>query len=457
MSRQFADDPMEYFARSRVAMHTLPPDELAALQLAAARTRFAEQYGTLPVLRTMADEQGIDEIGDLDAAAPLLFPHTVYKSYPASLLLEGRFDLLTRWLSRLTTVDLSGLDTSRCDSIDAWLDLLDTRTEVRLAHSSGTSGSMSFVPHTAGQYRKLYQIVRLDVLPDGAWTGEHVDVVWPGHRLGRGGIDRHAAAMAEQIAGSPERFHTLHSGLLSADVMFLAGRVRAAAARGELDRLEIPEALVARRAEFAEAQRPGAMGQFAERLNDTLRGRRVASLSLWSTYYDLASTGVERGLEKVFAPDSVVFPGGGAKGTSLPDTWAEPVERFFGVPRLRHCYAMTEVIALNLLCDHRGYHIEPWVVLYVLDPETGRPLPRHGLQTGRAAFLDLTADVQWGGFVSGDQVTVAWNPCACGRTTPRLTMDIDRFSGPGGDDKITCAATPAAIEEALGMLNGSLS
>ncbi|WP_327088902.1 hypothetical protein OIE66_42470 [Nonomuraea sp. NBC_01738] len=457
MSRQFADDPREFFARSRMAMHTLPPDELARLQLAGARLRFAEQYDALPVLRAMADEQGIDELRDLDAAAPLLFPHTVYKSYPASLLLDGRFDLLTRWLSRLTTVDLSGLDTSRCDSIDAWLDLLDTQTEVRLAHSSGTSGSMSFVPHTAEQYRKLYEIVRLDVLPDSAWNDERIDVVWPGYRLGRSGIDRHAAAMAEQIAGSPARFHSLHSGLLSADVMFLAGRMRAAAARGELDRLEIPETLLARRDEFAEAQRPDAMGEFAERLGDTLRGSRVASLSLWSTYFDLASTGAERGLEQLFAADSVVFPGGGAKGTSLPDAWARPVERFFGVPRLRYCYAMTEVIALNLLCDHDGYHIEPWVVLYVLDPDTGAPLPRDGVRTGRAAFLDLTADVQWGGFVSGDRVTADWTACACGRTTPRLTMDIGRFTGPGGDDKITCAATPEALDEALGLLNGSLA
>src|SRR4051794_25092874 len=114
----FAGNPIAYFERSRPAMHTLPAPELGALQLAALQLRFEQLHDRLPVLRTMADEQGIDEIATLDAAAPLLFPHTVYKSYPPSLLIDGRFDKLTMWLSRLTTVDLSHVDVSGCDSID---------------------------------------------------------------------------------------------------------------------------------------------------------------------------------------------------------------------------------------------------------------------------------------------------------------------------------------------------
>ncbi|MFF0247860.1 hypothetical protein ACWEU6_05725 [Streptosporangium sandarakinum] len=456
--RLFADDPMEFFGGSRHAMHTMPSHDLAALQLAALRLRFAELRDRLPVLRAMADEQGIDGITRLDDAAPLLFPHTIYKSYPASLLLEGRFDRLTTWLSRLVTVDLSGLDVSGCDSIDGWLDLLDGRTELRLAHSSGTSGTMSFIPHTREQYTRLYDIVRLEVLPGPERSGERLDVVWPGFRTGRSGIDRHAAAMAERIAGSPDRFHSAHPGPLSADVMFLAARLRAAAARGEAGRMEIPATLRERRAEFEEAQRAAAagMGRYVEELAERLAGRRVVSLSLWATYHEMATAGLARGIEGVFAPDSVIFPGGGAKGTALPADWARDVERFAGVPALRYCYAMAEVIALNLICPRGRYHIEPWVVLYVLDPDTGAPLPREGTRTGRAAFFDLLADVCWGGFVSGDEVTVDWSPCGCGRTTPHLATDIGRYSDRRGDDKITCAATPEALNDALDFLNGAL-
>lgn len=454
----FSGDPIEFFERSRRAMHTLPGAELASLQLGGLQLRFEQLRDRLPVLRTMADEQHIDELAGLDDAAALLFPHTVYKSYPPSLLAANRFDMLTTWLSRLTTVDVSHLDTSDLDSIDDWLDLLDAETELRLAHSSGTTGTMSFVPHTYGQWDRLFAIMRLEILPDD--DGGTIDVVWPSFQSGRSGIARHAFAMSEQLAGSPDRFHALHPGLLSADVMYLAARLRGAAARGETGRIELTPAMIARKAEFDDALRAtgAGMGAFVERLADTLRGERIVALSTWDTYYAMAAAGQRRGLDGVFAADSVLLSGGGTKGGVLPADWDAQVARFAGVPSLQLVYAMAEVAAVNLLCERGGYHIEPWVILYVLDSGTGQPLPRAGTQTGRAAFYDLTADVHWGGFVSGDEITVDWRPCGCGRTTPRVGTRIGRFSASrGGDDKISCAATDEALEEALEFLNGALA
>lgn len=223
---RFATDPIGWFGPDRTAMHTLPKAELEALQLAAGQLRFRDLAPRLPVVAGMAEEQGITGVERLEDLAPLLFPHTVYKSYPSSLLVDGRWDLLTKWLSRLVTADLGVLDLGKADSIDAWLELIDDSTELRLAHSSGTTGTLSFIPHTRIQYERLYQVARLDVLPDGDPAG--VDVVWPSFRTGRSGIARHATAMWEQLAGSEDRFHPLHDGHLSADVMFLAGRLRAA-------------------------------------------------------------------------------------------------------------------------------------------------------------------------------------------------------------------------------------
>ncbi|MFF0543796.1 hypothetical protein ACWEVD_13925 [Nocardia thailandica] len=454
--RAFAEDAITYFDRSRLAMHTLDPAELQALQLGALRLRFDELRPRVAVLDALADEQDIDGIASLDDAAALLFPHTVYKAYPARLLLENRFDRMNTWMSRLTTVDLTGLDVAGCASIDDWLAVVDARTDLRLAHSSGTTGTMSFLPHSQTQYDRLYRIVRLDVLPDDDPAG--LDVVWPSFRHGRSGIARHATAMAEQIAGAPERFHTLHPGLLSADVMFLAGRLRAAAARGEAGRVEVPAALAERRAEFEDALRatgPG-MRAYVRRLADDLRGRRVAALSTWDVLAGMADSAAADGLAAVFAPDSVIFAGGGSKAGVLADDWAERTARFAGVPALQFVYAMVEVMSLNLQCPAGGYHLEPWLVLYLLDPDTGAVLPRDGVRTGRVALYDLTADLNWGGIVTGDHVTVDWRPCACGRTTPRIGPAISRFAGAGGDDKITCAATAEALDEALAFLNGAL-
>src|SRR5689334_16519892 len=102
-ARQFADDPLAFFGGSYRDMHTLPADELARLQLAAVRSRFGDLHGRLAVLTAMAEDTGVDRLDSLDDVVPLLFSPEVYKSYPVSLLTSGRFDLLTRWLGRLTT------------------------------------------------------------------------------------------------------------------------------------------------------------------------------------------------------------------------------------------------------------------------------------------------------------------------------------------------------------------
>lgn len=448
--RQFADDPLRWFGGDREGMHRLPAPELAALQLAALRLRFTEVADRLPVVGALAHEQHIDAISALDDAAPLLLPHTVYKSYPASLLSQGRFDQLTRWISQLTTVDLDGLDTDGCDSVDAWLTLIDDRTRLRLAHSSGTSGTMSFVPHTAEQYSLLYEIVRQDTVPPGTPPDEPVHVVWPSYRSGRSGIARHATAMSEQLARhSPDHFHTLDPGHLSADLMLLAARVKAAS--GRPGQVEIPVALRQQRDHYLARRRsaPQDMRRFTADLAERLRGERIVSLSLWETYYQWARAGLDQGIDGAFAPDSVLMPGGGTKGSALPRDWAADVARFAGVPSVRLCYAMVELIMLSLVCPAGAYHVEPWIVPYVLDPGTGKPLPRQGTVRGRAAFFDLTADVYWGGFVTGDHVAVDYGTCPCGRTTARVEPGISRFED---DDKITCAATPEALDDALEYL-----
>src|SRR5581483_2573438 len=74
--------------------------------------------------------------------------HAVYKSYPMAILESRRFDLLTRWLQRSTTVDISGVDVSGCKGIDDWMDTLERSTDVQVYHTSGTSGKLSFLART---------------------------------------------------------------------------------------------------------------------------------------------------------------------------------------------------------------------------------------------------------------------------------------------------------------------
>jgi hypothetical protein len=457
----FATSPARFFGGSWHAMHHMEPERLSGLQLAAVRMRFAELKDRIPTLTVMADELGTSEISELDDVVPLLFQHSVYKSYPPSLLEKNRFGHLTRWLDGLTTHDLSEIDVSGCDGIDSWLDTLDATTELRVAHSSATTGTMSFLPRGLDDWDRmcdslrcgLYQIS--DPLGERDHSDEYFNLIWPQYRYGRSAVARVPDLGMKQLLGSEDRFHAMRQGRLSSDAMYLAGRMRAASARGELDRLEISPALKARREEFERARREltEGMPRFLEQTIDRLKGERIWMMAPWNVLYDMARAGLERGLEGVFAADSVVTTGGGAKGQTPPADWEDVVKRFIGVERLQQNYGMSEITALNKICEHDRYHFEPWIVPFLLDPDSGVPLPRRGIQTGRMACFDVLPASYWGGFITGDEVTADWSPCGCGKTTPHIERTVERYSEKrGGDDKITCAASDDAHRAALELL-----
>jgi hypothetical protein len=456
-ARRMADDPPTYFNRSGREAHQVPRADAEAMQLAALQQRFASLRHRLPVLAAAADEQGIDAIAGLEDGANLLFPHTVYKSYPVALLEKNRFDKMTQWLGRLTTVDLSGADVGGCDGIDAWLAALEESTGLSVTHSSGTGGAMTFLPRTSDGYRMLSDIFGM-TSRDFNGLDPHDDAPWHcfylGFRGGRSHAGRAARWAFDNFARTEDHFYPLYDVDMSSDVMFVAARVRRAEARGELDRLEISPALRARQAQFEEVQKSTAQAleRTFERLL-SLAGERVYIGGMSGALTDLAAKGLARGVRNLFGGNCVVQCGGGGKGSKLPDTWEEMALEFTGARRIGQYYGMTEVMMITSKCSEGRYHIPPWIITYVLDPDTGRPYPREGVHTGRAGFFDLTPQTYWGGFATGDEITVDWSPCPCGRTTAHIHGRIQRYSEKqGGDDKITCAAADDAHAAAIDFL-----
>jgi len=455
---RMADDPPEYFGYSMADAHQLPRAEWQAMQLAALQRRFSDLNGRLPVLTSTAQEMGIGSIARIEDGANLLFPHTVYKSYPVSLLERNRFRQLTKWLSRLTTTDLSEADVDGCEGIDAWLKALEDSVGLSVTHSSGTSGTMSFLPRTADGYRIISEVFGMSSREANGIDNARRNEPWHTFYLGFKGGRSHAARAGgwayDNFAHAPQYFHTLYDVDMSSDVMFMAARVRQAEARGELDRLEITPSMKARQAEFEETQRKSAQALdriFHEML--ALRGERVYVGGMNGAMTELAQRGLAEGYRNVFGPDCIVQTGGGNKGGLLPDDWAELCLEFTGAKQIAQYYGMTEVTMIAGMCEQGHYHIPPWVVAYVLDPDTGEARPREGVQTGRAAFFDLVPQTYWGGFASGDEITVDFEPCACGRTTYHAHAQIQRFSEKrGGDDKITCAAADDAHAAAIEIL-----
>ena len=454
-------DAVDFIYMSTDEIFDTPFADVEQIQLATIKARFEGLMEKIGPLRQLAAQQDIHKIGRLEDAAPLLFGPKVHKSYPLSLLEGNQFDQLTRWLGRLTTHDLSRIDVSGCDTIDGWLDRLEAQTPMLVMHSSGTSGKLSIIPrshietcHHVEMWFKFMDGYRREYGGDIRALNGTLPIFQPTYRHGRH-VQRAMEIAYPAICGSDEHFICAFPGKLSADLLTLGGRLAAAEAKGEQGRLTLNPALLEQRERMLEFQRrvPEFMDAFFGKMLE-YRGRRVMFVGTWVSLLQATLAGEKRGIQGLFAADSFSITGGGKKGQVFPDDWYERICRFYGVPQMRASYGMTEMIGLMQECREHKYHPWPHQVVYLLDPESGRLLPREGVQRGRFGYMDLAAETHWGGGVSGDAVTVHWDrkACACGRSGPFIDQ-VERLSySQAGDDKITCAGAQAAHDAALEFL-----
>lgn len=461
----FLKDPLAYFGNSIDNMMGLTSEEIDELQLSGLKRRFSEFRGRLPMLDKLADSQGINEIENINDVIPLLFDNAIYKSYPFSLITKKRFGELTNWLSKLTTVDLTGVAADQCQSLDDWITALERDASLYIVHTSGTSGTMSFIPWSDEEWLQTGRAFAIQYFQTYGQNSPplsgplDIDCIFPYFREGALVHIRLNDPIAKVIAGSEEHFHAAFPGRLSADLMLLATRRRVAAAEGRLDQLEIDPELDKRRVDFEKQQHAiaGEQEAFFTKMSNELRGKRVFMVATISLFFKLAEEGLQRGLRGIFSPDSVIVTGGGGKGISLPDNWLELTKEFFGVDRIIVNYGMSEISTCYVTCQYGNYHALPWIIPFILDPVTAEPYPRKGRVTGRFGFYDLLPKSRWAGFVTDDEVTIDWDaPCPCGQGTAYVTGNIQRFSDKedfSGEEKLSCAATPAAYAEALDFLN----
>jgi hypothetical protein len=381
-----------------------------------------------------------------------------------SNLERGRFDRMTRWLDGLTIHDLSAVDASGVELIDDWIDLLDRTTEIRVQHTSGTTGKLSFVPRseTEGQRTLQYMsgVVRhwfgRDSGPELRGSGR--PLVAPGYRYGAAATQRGYRRMTTLWAGSEDNALFMYpNSRLSADVASLSGRLRVAEAQGEIGSLQLSPALLRSRAQYAELERnrPLEMKRFFEEATQRFGGCNITLFAVWPILFECAEEGLARGLRGVFGRDSVLISGGGAKGRKLPADWREQIECFLGFSRAYEMYGTSEWMSICWRCESGNYHLPPTLVPFMLDPKSGALLPRRDGVTGRFAAFDLMLDTYWSGLVTGDEVTMGgWqDPCTCGRRSSFILPTIRRYGEhEGGDDRVVCSGAPEAHDRASEFL-----
>jgi len=455
----FADDPAAYFQNRSTVAHHLPLAEQEALQLEALQQRFAALRDAIPPLKALADAARIAEINRIDDVAPLLFPHSFYKSFPQQLIHTGRFDALGEWLGRLSVNNLDVLAGRSFDSIDGWLDAVDAETGLEITHSSGTAGALSLYPRSKQEtalQRAIFRMSLADWLDPVDAFKEKPDfaVIWPSYASGRSAILQGARFLREVVAATPALFYPLIPTPMSSDWQIYVLQVDTARQRNAPPP-QANEYVQQKIDEAAEIHRSyqDRIRFLLETVRYGLSSTRTVMAGGPLNLFRLCGEGLALGMEPGLAPGSIVRSFGGLKGFPEPENMEATIKRFAGVDGIRSGYGMTEVSSPFNSCDQGHFHIPPWVVPMLLDPASGTLLPRGGRQKGRIALMDLFPQSYWGGVVSADIVELSWETCACGRTSPHVMPDITRIAARGGDEHGIGAATDEAIHAALHALN----
>jgi phenylacetate-CoA ligase len=128
----------------------------------------------------------------------------------------------------------------------------------------------------------------------------------------------------------------------------------------------------------------------------------------------------------------------------LPESLRSELEERFGM-LIRQSYGTADVGCLSYECYHLGgMHFAADCLVEVVDPETGRPVEEG--QPGEVVATVFNKSYPLIRFGTGDLSAFTTEPCACGRTTPKLTRILGRvdqvtkvkgmFVHPGGVQQV---------------------
>ena len=421
---------------------SLPSAEIAPLRLRAAQELFEERRDQMPLLRRRADEAGIGKIRSFGDLVPLLFTHTVYKSYPPSFFEIGRWDRMLQWLQTLSAANVSNVNVDGVKNVDEWLERLWSAGHAVLA-TSGTSGKCSFLNHTMQDRAMKTRHFKYTVGWPFIRASADRPVFWLGPLVGRNSAVEAAISTAENW-GRHGEIYSLSEPLLISEVSQDAA-MRKKMAEGTA----MPQEIKAYEAHMGAKARRTMQDMVA--LADRILERRhqpIYLTGMWAQHMFILKRARELGIgDGEFHPQTVVGAGGGVKGVVLPLDYKEQVDRFYGKVIRPGSYGMTEMASMLPRCQADRYHAPPGLIMLPLDGPGEKLLgpddtDGSGQVTGRFGFLDLLYEGRWGGIITGDKVTVDYSEkCPCGRPGPVILDTIGRFAQAGEDDHIGCAGT----------------
>jgi hypothetical protein len=410
-------------------------------QLAAIDAQFQDRVGRIKLLANRAEEGGVSAVRSLHDLVPLLFAHTAYKSYPESWLMDGRWDRMGKWLDTVSTRRVPPLDTGAVKGLDDWLARLDEVGHF-VSCSSGTTGKCAMMNATQADLdfcgKALLRMIE--------WQG-----LAPNH-------DRRMISMG-QVAASPRNRATglpMVMAFSPPDFPPFAPDVPPITIGGIVDMVVLRKRIAEGTAQPSElehyeaetARREAAMASAVEQATEALianRGHKLHIMGMFGPLYHAAKAVRERGYSGKDFQENSTFVSGGLKRVAVPDNYKAFIFETFNISQDRalQSYGMQELNSNAPRCAAGRYHVPPWMVLLLLD-ESGERLIEpcfDGEVEGRAAFYDMSMEGRWGGVISGDKIRATWGRCECGRASPSIADDIQRYADLASGDKIACSGT----------------
>lgn len=443
------DALLEYLHRDDA--YTVAFSKVRDQQIAAMDELLQERLDKIKLVALRARESGVAKIERLEDMVPLLLPHTAYKSYPESVLIEKRWDKLTKWLGTVATYPADNIDFDGIADIDGWIERLLEAGHF-ISCTSGTTGKSAMLIAAQEDIDWCCE----DAVKAFAWGSG----VKPTH-------DRRVFHLSPVIQ-SPRNI-SLVSALR--DAYGKPGEELFTYPAPPITIGSITKMVALRKAIADGTARPGEITEFEETsairqkaIDDSIgicadvlieaRAEPLFIIGLWASIYKIAEEIRSRGYTgKDFHPENTSYIAGGLKGTQLPPDYREFIYETFNMPLDRNfqMYGMQEINSAMPRCrEGERYHIPPWVICLPLNKAGDALMPIvEGEIEGRAALFDLSLEGRWGGVISGDRIHVDFRPCVCGAQTPSIRDDVVRYSDLEGDDKITCSGTVDAYVRGL--------
>jgi hypothetical protein len=435
---EFVDNPAGLSGRTRADIDACSREHVEQFRMEAARRKLQRQSLRIPVVADLLKGRSVDSFTTLDDFVSVLLDDDAYKSYDADWIDAHDFAAMTRWIARFTAVDLSHVDMNGCSSLSEWCQRLVEQADILVCHSSGTSGTLSFVPRSrfdrelfASQLISSFQPFNPDPVYDIRRDGSRNDITFftmtprRQYRITAGIYDALEQKFGFNPVQNPVEFQ-------APEFAIAQGRMRKAERTGKVAGLENDAIVVAWRDEVNRfnAEFPERLARWTRNLVDNYRGKRIVFQGSSDMAWKLTQELQRMGVTEAFAPGSIFSLVGGVKdNTQLPPDWQEQVRKTFGADANSFCFSwgMSEVNGSMRRCPEGFYHFLPTTIPFLLEPHTRKVLPRHGTQSGQFAMLELNSEDNWGGMISGDSGTIHWDrDCTCGRRGPLMEPESIR-------------------------------